>query len=107
MHEPPGRLTAGQPRSRTVLRWNSRTLDSALYDLSRTGSPGGLAVLEQGRGIEGSPFAVGRVQTDFHVRRGAARRRICERGSGYFGTRQEMTQVRVDFASSPPKAVTF
>jgi hypothetical protein len=53
------------PRDRTILRWTSPTLDSALYDLSRAGALAGVAGLEQGRGIEVSPFAVGRVQTDF------------------------------------------
>ncbi|MCX6628184.1 MAG: DUF5916 domain-containing protein [Candidatus Solibacter sp.] len=56
-------------RDRAVLRWTSPTLDSALYDLSRAGSLSGVERLEQGRGIEVSPFAVGRVQTDF--RRGS------------------------------------
>lgn len=52
-------------RNRTYLRWSSPTLDSVFYDLSRAGSLTGVAELEQGRGIEFSPFAVGRVQTDF------------------------------------------
>jgi Domain of unknown function (DUF5916) len=52
-------------RDRTVLRWTSPTLDSTLYDLSRAGALTGVEGLEQGRGIEVSPFAVGRVQTDF------------------------------------------
>jgi hypothetical protein len=55
-------------RDRTVLRWTSPTLDSVLYDLSRAGSMNGVEGLEQGRGIEFSPFAVGRVQTDFRQR---------------------------------------
>ena len=55
----------GIARDRTVLRWTSATLDSVLYDLSRAGSLEGLAGLEQGRGLEVSPFAVGRVKTDF------------------------------------------
>ena len=53
------------PRDRTILRWTSPTLDSVLYDLSRAGALAGVAGLEQGRGIEVSPFAVGKVQTDF------------------------------------------
>ncbi len=53
------------PRDRTVMRWSSPTLDSVLYDLSRAGSLAGVEGLEQGRGIEVSPFAVGRLQTDF------------------------------------------
>ncbi|HEY3439639.1 MAG TPA: DUF5916 domain-containing protein [Paludibaculum sp.] len=52
-------------RDRTVMRWTSPTLDSALYDLSRAGSLTGVADLEQGRGIEVSPFVVGRTQQDF------------------------------------------
>ena len=46
-------------RDRTVMRWTSPTLDSVLYDLSRAGSLTGVVGLEQGRGIEVSPFAVG------------------------------------------------
>ena len=51
-------------RDRTVLRWASPTLDSFLYDLSRAGSLLGVGGLEQGRGFEVSPFAVGRLLTD-------------------------------------------
>lgn len=52
-------------RDRTVMRWASPTLDSALYDLSRAGFLSGVSGLEQGRGIEVSPFAAGRAVTDF------------------------------------------
>ncbi|MBI5083241.1 MAG: carbohydrate binding family 9 domain-containing protein [Acidobacteria bacterium] len=52
-------------RDRTVMRWTSLTLDSVLYDLSRAGKLSGVGGLEQGRGFEVSPFAVGRVQTDY------------------------------------------
>lgn len=53
------------PRDRTILRWASPTLDSSLYDLSRAGSLAGVGDLQQGQGLEVSPFAVGRVQTDY------------------------------------------
>ena len=52
-------------RDRTVMRWTSPTLDSALYDLSRAGSLAGLEELEQGRGLDVSPFVVGRTKRDF------------------------------------------
>ncbi len=52
-------------RDHTVLRWTSPTLDSFFFDLSRAGSLAGIGQLRQGRGIEVSPFTVGRLQTDF------------------------------------------
>lgn len=52
-------------RDRTVMRWTSATLDSDLYDLSRAGTLRGLEGLEQGKGFEFRPFAVGRTLTDF------------------------------------------
>lgn len=52
-------------RIRTILRWTSLTLDSFFYDLSRGGNISGLENLEQGVGIELSPYAAGRVRTDF------------------------------------------
>jgi hypothetical protein len=55
-------------RDRTILRWSSPTLDSALYDLSRAGTLSGVGGLQQGSGIEVSPFTVGRMQTDFRQR---------------------------------------
>jgi hypothetical protein len=52
-------------RDRTVLRWHSATLDSFLFDMSRAGSLTGVETLSQGRGLEFSPFVVGRVRTNF------------------------------------------
>lgn len=52
-------------RDRTVLRWASPTLDSFLYDLSRAGTLEAVAGLEQGKGIEISPYAVGRMKESF------------------------------------------
>src|SRR6266480_5996565 len=45
------------PRERLWLRWSSATLDSFLYDLSRAGRLSGLAELQQGKGIEITPYA--------------------------------------------------
>lgn len=52
-------------RVRTVLRWTSPTLDSFFYDLSRGGTLTGLGSLQQGLGIELSPYVTGRMRTDF------------------------------------------
>ncbi|MEI9812005.1 MAG: DUF5916 domain-containing protein [Acidobacteriota bacterium] len=52
-------------RVRTVLRWTSPTLDSFFYDLSRGGTITGLDGLEQGLGIEASPYIAGRARADF------------------------------------------
>ncbi len=53
------------PRDRTTLRWASPTLDSFLLDLSRAGSLAGVGELEQGRGLEFSPYVTGRMTNDF------------------------------------------
>ena len=53
------------PRSRLALRWASPTLDSFLYDLSRTGTLLGVGDLEQGRGIELAPYGIGRTKEFF------------------------------------------
>jgi len=50
------------PRERLALRWSSPTLDSFLYDLSRTGTLSGVGDLQQGRGIEISPYGIGRTK---------------------------------------------
>jgi hypothetical protein len=47
------------PRERVTLRWASATLDSFLFDLSRTGVLEGGRNLDQGHGIELSPYAAG------------------------------------------------
>ncbi|MEQ1885214.1 MAG: DUF5916 domain-containing protein [Bryobacteraceae bacterium] len=52
-------------RVRTVLRWTSTTLDSFFYDLSRGGTLNGLGGLQQGLGLEFSPYATTRTRTDF------------------------------------------
>ena len=53
------------PRDRTTLRWTSATLDSFLYDLSRAGTLKGTEDLKQGRGIEFSPYTIGRMKDSF------------------------------------------
>ncbi|HYK91079.1 MAG TPA: carbohydrate binding family 9 domain-containing protein [Acidobacteriota bacterium] len=53
------------PRDRTMLRWASPTLDSYLYDLNRTGTLTGVGDLQQGIGLEISPFTVGRMKEYF------------------------------------------
>jgi hypothetical protein len=50
---------------RVTLRWSSPTLDSSLCDMSRAGSILGLGELEQGLGIEFSPFTIGRMKDQF------------------------------------------
>jgi hypothetical protein len=52
-------------RVRTVLRWTSPTLDSFFYDLSRGGAITGLGDLQQGLGVEASPYVAGRMRTRF------------------------------------------
>jgi hypothetical protein len=52
-------------RERITLRWASPTLDSFLVDLSRAGTLGGLADLKQGRGLEFSPYLIGKMTDDF------------------------------------------
>jgi hypothetical protein len=53
------------PRDRLTLRWSSPTLDSFLYDLSRAGRLAGMAELEQGKGLEFSPYGLGRTRQSF------------------------------------------
>jgi hypothetical protein len=48
------------PRERLTLRWNSPTLDSLFYDLSRSGSLAGMGELRQGLGLELGPYITGR-----------------------------------------------
>jgi hypothetical protein len=55
-------------RDRTVLRWTSPTLDSFFYDLSRAGTITGLGELEQGLGLEFSPYYAARMRTFFQDR---------------------------------------
>jgi len=53
------------PRDHTVLRWASPVLDVFLYDLSRAGSLLNVTGLDQGHGLEVSPFLAGRSQTAY------------------------------------------
>jgi hypothetical protein len=55
------------PRHRMALRWSSITLDSFLYDLSRAGTLAGVEGLEQGKGIEISPYITGKTKRFFGV----------------------------------------
>jgi len=48
------------PRERLALRWSSPTLDSFLYDLSRTGTLSGMGDLQQGLGVEIAPYGIGK-----------------------------------------------
>lgn len=50
---------------RTWLRWSSPTLDSSVTDLSRAGTLKGVGGLEQGRGLEISPYATGKTSKDY------------------------------------------
>ena len=54
-------------RERTTLRWSGTTLDAKLDDLSRAGTLGGLSGLKQGLGLSISPYALGKLATDFAV----------------------------------------
>lgn len=55
------------PRERLALRWSSATLDSFLYDLSRSGLLTGVGELRQGRGIEFTPYATAKTKRFFGV----------------------------------------
>ena len=50
------------PRERLWLRWSSPTLDSFLYDLSRAGRLSGVGEVQQGKGLEITPYAVGKTK---------------------------------------------
>jgi hypothetical protein len=52
-------------RERITLRWASPTLDSFLTDLSRAGTLKGVGELQQGLGLELSPYATGRSTSTF------------------------------------------
>jgi hypothetical protein len=52
-------------RERVTLRWASPTLDAFLYDLSRAGRLSGLGEVRQGRGLELSPYLIGRMRSLF------------------------------------------
>lgn len=54
-------------RDRTALRWSSSTLDSFIYDLSRAGALTGVGELEQGKGLEISPYATGKTKQFYGV----------------------------------------
>jgi uncharacterized protein DUF5916 len=53
------------PRDRLWLRWSSPTLDSFLYDLSRAGQLTGVAELQQGKGLEITPYATGKTTRSY------------------------------------------
>jgi hypothetical protein len=55
------------PRERQWLRWSSPTLDSFLYDLSRAGRLTGLGDLQQGKGIEITPYVIGKTKRFYGV----------------------------------------
>jgi hypothetical protein len=55
------------PRERMALRWSSPTLDSFVYDLSRAGVLTGVGDLEQGKGLEISPYATGKTKEFYGV----------------------------------------
>jgi hypothetical protein len=55
------------PRDRLWLRWSSPTLDSFLYDLSRAGHMTGLGELQQGKGIEFTPYLTGKTKLFYGV----------------------------------------
>ena len=50
------------PRERLWLRWASPTLDSFLYDLSRAGRLTGVGEVTQGKGLEITPYAIGKTK---------------------------------------------
>jgi hypothetical protein len=52
---------------RTWLRWSSPTLDSFVYDLSRAGELDGVGGLEQGKGLEITPYATGKTKEFYGV----------------------------------------
>ncbi|MBI4876143.1 MAG: hypothetical protein HY822_16020 [Acidobacteria bacterium] len=52
-------------RERMALRWSSPRLDAFLFDLSRAGSLTGIGNLDQGRGLELTPYAAGRTREIF------------------------------------------
>ena len=53
------------PREQLTLRWSSPTLDSFIYDLSRSGWLTGVGALEQGKGLEFVPYATGKTREVF------------------------------------------
>lgn len=55
------------PRERLTLRWASPTLDSFLYDLSRAGVLADVGELQQGKGIELTPYATGKTKRFYGV----------------------------------------
>ncbi len=55
------------PRERMTLRWSSPTLDSFLYDLSRAGRLSGVGELQQGKGVEVTPYATGKTKRFYGV----------------------------------------
>ncbi len=52
-------------REQVTLRWQSPNLDAFLYDMKRAGALPGVEGLQQGRGIEVTPYLTGRMRGDF------------------------------------------
>ena len=52
------------PRDRTTLRWSGTTLDSLIDDVSRAGALDGVGALEQGLGLNVSPYALARFRSN-------------------------------------------
>jgi hypothetical protein len=50
------------PRDRLRENWSSPTLDSFPYDMSRAGELTGIVGLEQGKGLEFTPYAIGKTR---------------------------------------------
>jgi hypothetical protein len=55
------------PRERLIERWSSPTLDSFLYDLSRAGQLTGIGELQQGKGLEFTPYMIGKTKRFYGV----------------------------------------
>ena len=55
------------PREQLTLRWSSPTLDSFRYDLSRAGELANVGELQQGKGIDLTPYVTGRTKRFFGV----------------------------------------
>ncbi|MBY0507621.1 MAG: carbohydrate binding family 9 domain-containing protein [Bryobacteraceae bacterium] len=92
-------------RERVRLIWSSPTLDSYLTDLSRAGQLSGLGSLAQGRGIELTPYFLGRRLDSFGDRglnwRGAAgldyTQRLTPQLTAVLTTNTDFADTEVDF----------
>lgn len=68
---------------RTWMRWSSPTLDSFLFDLSRAGVLKGVGELEQGKGIELTPYATGKATRFYAQDRGRRVRAVTSHGRSH------------------------